>query len=170
MLFILASAVLMGLCFLTRYMSAFLLLPVVVYAARVVSGRRAGMWAIIYALVFLAVISPWLMRNYQLSKSLLGVAKYEYLGGEAMQREYHPEDPSFSLRSTVARMLTGTRLHLTTSLKQTGSDFLILFFAAGVMYSFRRLDTARLRRVVPTDQPDARHSALPAEAGTSGRT
>ena len=29
---------------------------------------------------------------------------------------------------------------------------------------------ARLRRVVPTDQPDARHSALPAEAGTSGRT
>jgi hypothetical protein len=42
-------------------------------------------------------------------------------------------------------MLTGTRKHMTTSLKQVGSDFLILFFIVGVMYGFRRSDTARLR-------------------------
>ncbi len=147
-LLILASAVLMGLCFLTRYMSALLLLPMIVYAARVVSGRRAGMWAIIYTLVFVAVITPWLMRNYRVSKSLLGVAKYEYVGGEAMQREYHPEPNGFSLRATVARMLTGTRKHLTGSLKNIGSDFFIFFFAVGVLYGFRRPDTARLRRVI----------------------
>jgi 4-amino-4-deoxy-L-arabinose transferase-like glycosyltransferase len=147
-LLILASSVLMGLCFLTRYMSAFLLLPMIVYVARVLSGRRAGMWAVIYALVFLAVITPWLVRNYNLSKSVLGVAKYEYVGGEAMQREYHPEPSKFSLRTTVARFLTGTRKHLTGSLKNIGSGFFIFFFVVGVMYGFRRPDTARLRRVI----------------------
>ena len=147
-LLLLASAVLMGLCFLTRYMSAFLLLPMIIYAARVVRGRRAGMWAIIYLLVFAAVITPWLVRNYGWSKSLLGIAKYEFIGGEVMQREYHPQPSEFSLKSTFSRLLTGTRTHLTESLKNIGSDFFIFFFAAGVMYSFRRSDTARLRRVI----------------------
>ena len=148
MMLILASAALMGLCFLTRYMFALLLLPMIVYVARVVSGRRAGMWAIIYTLVFVAVITPWLVRNYRVSKSVLGVAKYEYVGGEAMQAEYHPELSGFSLRSATSRMLVGTRKHLIGSLKNTGSDFFIFFFAVGVLYSFRRPDTARLRRVI----------------------
>jgi 4-amino-4-deoxy-L-arabinose transferase-like glycosyltransferase len=147
-LLILTSAVLMGLCFLTRYMSAFLVLPVVIYAARAVGGRRAGMWALIYVLVVGAVITPWLVRNNNLSKSLLGVAKYEYIRGEALQRDYHPEDLNVSVRSMTSRMLTGTRKHLTTSLKEIGSDFFILFFGAGVMYGFRRVDAKRLRYVI----------------------
>jgi len=147
-LLVLASAVLMGLCFLTRYMSAFLLLPVVIYAARAVRGRRAGMWVIIYLLVFAALITPWLVRNYNLSKSILGIAKYEYVGSESIQRQYHPDPAEFSLRSTTSRLLTGTRKHLTESLKGIGTDFFIFFFVAGVMYSFRRSDVARLRRVI----------------------
>ena len=61
------SAVLLGLCFLTRYLAAFFLIPMAIYAARVFRGRAAALWAGVYVVVFLAVITPWLVRNYHVS-------------------------------------------------------------------------------------------------------
>ena len=87
---ILASAVLMGLCFLTRYLCAFLVVPLAIYAAAIMRGRRAGGWALLYGLVFLLVIAPWLVRNYRLSGSTLGIAKYQIAANAALSRSYHP--------------------------------------------------------------------------------
>ena len=45
---VLASAVLLGLCFLTRYLAAFFLLPMVIYVMRIFRGWAAAMWAVVY--------------------------------------------------------------------------------------------------------------------------
>jgi hypothetical protein len=146
---ILASAVLLGLCFLTRYLSAFLIVPMVIYASRIMRGRRSGLWALVYVFVFLAVITPWLVRNYRVSGSVLGVAKYQIVGDEALSRSYHPDlGGAYSIRPIVSRFLTRARGLSTDSLKQIGSDYFIFFFAVGLMYAFRRRDVVRLRLTV----------------------
>ena len=149
---VLASAALMGLCFLTRYLSAFLIVPMTIYAARVLRGRGAALWAGVYLVVFLAVISPWLVRNYKVSGTLLGVARYELVDrsgsfqGEALQRSYHPDlKGALSLRILTTKFLIGARSDLLTNFRLIGSDFLVLFFGVGMMYGFRRRDTSRLR-------------------------
>jgi hypothetical protein len=148
-LLILASAVLLGLCFLTRYLSAFLIVPMAIYTARVTRGRRAGLWMLVYVLVFLAVITPWLVRNYRVSGSVLGIAKYQIVGDEALPRSYHPDlGGAYSIRPIVSRFLTRARSLSADSLKRIGSDYFIFFFAVALMYRFRRRDVARLRLVV----------------------
>ena len=149
---VLASAVLMGLCFLTRYLSAFLLVPVAIYAARVLRGRGAALWTSAYVVVFLAVVTPWLVRNYRASGSLLGIARYELIDrtgsfeGEALQRSYHPDlKGTLSFRPLLMKFLAGARSNLVTNLRLIGSDFLVFFFGVGLMYGFRRRDTSRLR-------------------------
>ena len=149
---VLASAALMGLCFLTRYLCAFLLVPMTIYAARVLRGRGAALWAGVYVVVFLAVITPWLVRNYRVSGSVLGVARYDLIDrsgsfkGEALQRSYHPElKDAFSLRSMTQKFLIGARSNLLTNFRLIGTDFLVFFFGVGLMYGFRRRDTSRLQ-------------------------
>jgi len=146
---ILASAVLLGLCFLTRYLSAFLIVPMAIYAARIMRGRRPGLWAVVYVFVFLAVITPWLVRNYRVSGSLLGIARYDIISDATLWRTYRPElADAYSIRRLTSTFLPRARELLTGSLKQIGSDFLIFFFGAGLLYAFRRPDVARLRWVV----------------------
>jgi 4-amino-4-deoxy-L-arabinose transferase-like glycosyltransferase len=149
------SAVLMGLCFLTRYLAAFLVAPMSLYVARILRGRRAAFWTGLYVVVFLAVISPWLVRNYAVSRSVLGVAKYGLIertgafSGDALERSYHPDmTDAFSIKGVTSKFLTGARTHLLGTLRQVGSDFLIFFFGVGIMYSFRRGDATRLRGAI----------------------
>ena len=146
---ILASAVLLGLCFLTRYLSAFLIVPMAIYASRIMRGRRSGLWALVYVFVFLVVITPWLVRDYRVSGSVLGVAKYQIVGDEALPRSYRPNlGGAYSIRPMLSRFLVRARGLSTDSLKQIGSDYFIFFFAVGLLYAFRRRDVTRLRLAV----------------------
>jgi 4-amino-4-deoxy-L-arabinose transferase-like glycosyltransferase len=149
------SAVLLGLCFLTRYLAGFFLVPLAIYAARIFRGRAAPLWAGVYVVVFLAVISPWLVRNERVSGSLLGLAKYELIErsgtiqGEALQRSYKPDfTEAYSLRSISSKFLSNARPNLLSNLRLIGSDFLVFFFGVGLLYSFRRNDATRLRGVL----------------------
>lgn len=146
---LLGSAVLAGLCFLTRYTAGLLVVPVLVYLARMLRGRHAVVWMLVYAAVFLAVITPWLARNVEVSGSPWGIAHYQIAGDEPLQRAYHPElGEAFGVRAVLRQLVTGTRAHLLGSLRMIGTDFLICFFLVGVMYGFRRRDVARLRGVL----------------------
>ncbi len=154
---IVASALLMGLCFLTRYLSAFLVVPMALYVAWIVRGRRGAVLAIVYVVVFAAVITPWLARNYGLTGNLLGLARYELIDryehftGDTLQRSYRPDKELAEtnyLKLIATKLLTGTRTHVFDSLKKIGDDFLVFFFVAGLLYGFRRRDTARLRGVI----------------------
>jgi len=143
---VIASAVLAGLCFLTRYTAGLLVIPLLVYLSRVLRGRQPVVWMLIYAAVFAAVITPWLVRNLQVSGSVLGIAKYQVFGDEILQRTYQFEPSEVvSVKTVVRELVTGSQAHLLTTLRYIGSDFLVCFFLVGVLYAFRRRDVARLR-------------------------
>jgi 4-amino-4-deoxy-L-arabinose transferase-like glycosyltransferase len=146
------SAVLLGLCFLTRYLAGFFVIPLAIYAACIFRGRTAALWGGVYLVVFLAVITPWLVRNERVSGSMLGLAKYELIErsgtiqGEALERSYKPDfSEAYSLRSLTSKFLSNARQNLLVNLRLVGSDFLVLFFGVGLMYGFRRHDATRLR-------------------------
>jgi len=152
---VIASAVLLGLCFLTRYLAGFFLIPMAIYVARIFRRRAAALWAGVYVAVFVAVITPWLVRNYQISGSTLGIAQYELINrtgsfhGETLQRTYKPDlTGAYSIRMLMGKFLSNARQNLLTNLRFIGTDFLIFFFGVGLMYGFRRPDVARLRRVM----------------------
>jgi hypothetical protein len=149
------SAVLLGLCFLTRYLAGLFVIPLAIYAACVFRGRGAALWAGVYVVVFLAVITPWLVRNERVCGSMLGLAKYKLIEragtiqGEALQRSYQPDlTGAYPLRPLISKFLSNVRPNLLTHLRLIGSDFLVLFFCVGVMYGFRRRDATRLRGVL----------------------
>ncbi len=155
MALVIGSAVLLGLCFLTRYLAGFFLVPLTIYAASIFRRRTAALWAGVYVAVFLAVITPWLVRNERVSGSLIGVAKYELIErsgaiqGEALQRSYKPDfTDAYSLRSLTSKFLGSARQNLLANLRLIGSDFLVFFFGVGLMYGFRRPDATRLRGVL----------------------
>ncbi len=152
---VVGSAVLLGLCFLTRYLAGFFLIPLAIYAARIFRRRGAALWAGVYVVVFLAVITPWLVRNERVCGSMLGLAKYQLIEragsiqGEALQRSYQPDlTGAYSLRPLISKFLSNARPNLLVNLRLIGSDFLVLFFGVGLMYGFRRRDTTRLRGVL----------------------
>jgi hypothetical protein len=146
---IVASAVLMGLCFLTRYLAFFLIVPMALYLRRAMRGRSGWIWALVYVAIFAAVIAPWLARNYSISNSLLGVARYQIIETDAFDRTYTIDLPSsWSVRGTVGRFLTTLRADWIGGVRGIGSDICVFFFAVGVMYSFRRTDATQLRRTV----------------------
>jgi 4-amino-4-deoxy-L-arabinose transferase-like glycosyltransferase len=147
-LLVLASAVLMGLCFLTRYTSAFLLLPVLAYAAFACRGRGWALGLALYALVFAAVIAPWLVRNTLLCGAPLGIAYCDFANG-ILPAMYRPDfQHAFEISPMGTRLLMQSRTCLVESFKQIGSDFLVFFFLVGLLYGFRRRSTMRLRRVI----------------------
>ncbi|MGH8596860.1 MAG: hypothetical protein ACREXT_09405, partial [Gammaproteobacteria bacterium] len=117
---VIGSAILLGLCFLTRYLTAFLVVPMALYVAASLRGRRGAVWAGVYVAVFVAVIAPWLVRNYHVSNSLLGIAKYELIdraglfGGDSLWRSYKPDlQDAYSLHPLTSKFLTGARVQLT---------------------------------------------------------
>ncbi len=148
-LLVLFSAVLMGLCFLTRYTSAFLVLPMALYAGTIMRGRKPVLWGCVYVLVVLAVASPWLMRNVRVSGSVLGIAQYQLAGDEKLERSYHPDfSDAYSVHHLSGDFLRRARGLITGSLNEIGAGVLLFFFGVGLMYGFRRPDVTRLRRVV----------------------
>lgn len=143
-----ASAVLMGLCFLTRYTTAFLFVPVLVYAGFVCRGRSVVLGVLMYVLIYAAVIIPWLVRNTQWCGSPTGIAYYEFAGGITPSM-YQPNfDHAFEIAAMGNRWLNQSRTYLLEAFKLVGSDFLVFFFVVGMLYGFRRATAMRLRRLV----------------------
>jgi hypothetical protein len=146
---IVASAVLMGACFLTRYTAGFLVIPVVLYLWWIVRNRSAGLWAAVYVVIFLAVIAPWLVRNYEWSNSVLGIARYQFFETDAFDRTYSVDlKGAWSMRGVVGHFLTNLRTYWLENFRSIGTDICVFFFVAGVLYNFRRPEVSRLRRVL----------------------
>jgi 4-amino-4-deoxy-L-arabinose transferase-like glycosyltransferase len=146
---ILASAILMGLCFLTRYLTLFLVLPMAWYATRTMRGRGGALWAVLFVAIFLAVIAPWLVRNYRLSHSVLGVARYQFFETDLFDRSYtHDAQSLWPVRATAGRFLVNLRSYWVENFRTVGTDICVFFFAVGFLYAFRREDVSRFRLVL----------------------
>jgi len=120
-----------------------------VYVWRIWSGRKGALWAGLYLAVFLAVIGPWLIHNITVSGNLLGIAQYQWRGGESLQRTLKVKADSFlPWTSMASAALRSGREALFGGFRTMGSDFFVFFFGVGLLYSFRSREGNRLRAAV----------------------
>jgi hypothetical protein len=153
-----ASAAAVGCGTLTRYAFAAVLGPLLVYVAVSFPASRWRKVGLCLA-VFLAVLGPWVARNWRVSRTWFGLAKYEIYEdtGRGTDREIRPGQlqSHFGLDTTYLRarrvlrkMILNQHALYEGAVKQVGANYLIAFFLAALLHRFRRDEVFRLRRFV----------------------
>jgi hypothetical protein len=142
-----------GLLFLAEYSSGVLVLVALGYAAWRFSGAARTVATILVAAAFLAVVSPWLVRNVRLTGHPVALAAQNVAlkAGDptaepAMFRtRLAAEMPPIDLNKLGNKALTSVQDNVKSRLWAGGGLFLTAFFVAGWLYVFRAPAANRLR-------------------------
>ena len=148
----LTAGALVGLGGLTRYSFCWLILPVIFFLALFLTRSRLAICVAVGA-AFLAVMTPWLARNYSASGTLFGTAGYAIFQGTApfpenqLERSLDPENDlkKLELDDYVEKILVNTREILQNDLPKLGGSWLTAFFLVGLLIPFRNPALSRLR-------------------------
>jgi hypothetical protein len=145
-----AAGVLVGLAALSRYSFGFLMVPVAIFLATLPGGRRIP-GAVYAVLSFLAVMAPWVARNYAVSGTPFGTAGYAVCEGTALfpddqlQRALNPNFFGLSGADFFRKLLTGLKEILRDDLPRLGGSWVTAFFLTGLLVPFRNSALGRLR-------------------------
>lgn len=142
-----------ALLFLTEYSGGLVALVVLGCLAWRISGRSR--WPVIgvFAVAFLLLVSPWLVRNVVVSGHPLGLA-WQNLALKAGDPTAEPaaqrnlattEAPGLDLNKLGNKGLTGLELNLKERIWSGGGLMLTAFFVAGLAYRFRHGPVNRVR-------------------------
>ena len=148
-----AAGVLTGLGALTRYSIAWVILPVVAFLI-LFCGRRRFLVAAFTFVVFLLVLSPWLIRNYRLCGAFFGIPGYAILEstaafpGNNLQRLLEPDLSRVTLMSMWFKMQYNIRPIVMSELPRLGGSWVSAFFLVGLMVGFRNVAIRRIRYFV----------------------
>ncbi|MBI5686566.1 MAG: glycosyltransferase family 39 protein [Verrucomicrobia bacterium] len=140
----LAAAALVGGAFLTQYPAGLLLLPAVALAWWIAGRQRGLSLAVGMALVFAAVTAPWLVRNYSVSGSFLGLAPYQvveqtpWFPGHKLERMLEREGVPLLVKPLLRKVAANAQAFWSDSPWLAGSGFVLLGFAGALLYRFRR--------------------------------
>ncbi|HYG35655.1 MAG TPA: hypothetical protein VEC99_12765, partial [Clostridia bacterium] len=147
---------LVGLGGLTRYAFGWVILPVVFYVF-FIGGQKRIVLALTTFLVFAAVLTPWIVRNYMVSGTPFGTATYTIMAGT----EFFPEhrlERSLNLEVSLSglgisrlawdKLITNSRQLLQEDLPKLGGSWLSAFFLVGLLVGFRSIAVRRIRYFV----------------------
>jgi hypothetical protein len=151
-IFVLAvlSGAVVGLGGLTRYSFGWLIIPVLVFLI-LFGGRQRVVLALIALAAFIAVMAPWVARNYHVSGKPFGTATYAVVESTVLYPENRLErslDPDLSHIPVMAfwlKLNTNLRQILTSELPRLGGSWITAFFLVGLLVGFRNPAIARLR-------------------------
>ncbi len=145
-----ACGLLCGALCLTRYALGVLIIPVVIYLISGFPGRRVVL-PVVAGVLFLATISPWLVRNYQVCGNPFGLAPYS-LAQETSQftenwlvRSLDTDVSKVGRDDLVRKTFLGASQVLREELPQLGGSWLTAFFLAGLLVPFVDRSRAHLR-------------------------
>ncbi|HLP76196.1 MAG TPA: hypothetical protein VK327_04695 [Candidatus Paceibacterota bacterium] len=143
------TGLLLGLAGLTRYGFALLIVPAVVVVA-LFGGSRKVAFGLTMVAAFVAVMLPWIFRNYGLSGTLFGTPGYNPIEVTSLFSDYRLErsvDPNivFSLRAVWIKLLVNSRLILQNEFFTFGGGWIIALFLVGLMIGFRNPVIRRVR-------------------------
>ena len=147
----LAAAALIGAAFLTKYAAGWLLLPACVLCWRWWGLLRGLLVASAMALVFLVVTGPWLVRNYLVSHSLIGLAQYSVmervpvLPGDMLQRMLEPNTARVTAGVLFKKAAVNASQWWTDSPWVGGAALIAAAFVAVIFYRFRRPQANQLK-------------------------
>jgi 4-amino-4-deoxy-L-arabinose transferase-like glycosyltransferase len=153
-----AAALAVGLGTLTQYSFASLLVPLLVYVTVSFRKQRWYAKAGLCLAVYLAVLAPWVVRNWQVSETLFGLSRFELSEGVRvafmtdikpgqLQRTYGIDTKVRVIPILKKALQNGRQLYEST-VKDIGANYLIAFFLASLLHHFRREEVFRLRRLV----------------------
>ena len=139
---------------LTRYSFGWLIIPLVIFLA-IFGGPRRVILALFAFVVFLVVLSPWLVRNYNLSGSPFGTSTYAILEGTYIFPEYRLQrslEPNLSqglvLSAFWQKLIGNTRQILQNEVPKLGGSWVTALFLTGLLMGFRSPSLKRLRYFV----------------------
>ncbi len=150
MLLAAAVGVLTGAGALTRYAFGWLIIPALIFLFAFMSRRR-GALALTALAAFVAVMTPWVLRNYQLSHAPFGMAGYAlYEGtpafpGHSLERSLHPNLSLIDIGQLWQKFILNTRNILRDELPRMGGNWAGAFFLAGLLMRFKNPALGRLR-------------------------
>jgi hypothetical protein len=144
-----AAGLLVGLGGLTRYAFAWLILPTLLFIL-FFAGSRRGILCFIALAVFAAVMTPWLIRNYQISGAPFGTATYHVLEGTRMFPDHRLErsllpNLQFFMSPIWAKLFANLRPVLSNVFSHLGAGWVGGFFLVGLLVGFRSQAIRRMR-------------------------
>lgn len=150
--FAIFAGLLIGLAALTRYSMILLLGPAVFVLAAFLTRSRTLITTIV-AVVALAVVAPWLARNYQLSGKFFGTAGFAIYEGTAAFPEDRVDrsvDPTIGMallepQDFAEKFFTNCGDILENELPRLGGNWVTAFFLVGLLLPFRNPGLSRLR-------------------------
>jgi hypothetical protein len=138
---------------LTRYAFGWLIVPVVIFIL-LFSGTRRVVNALVAFAVFFAVMTPWMVRNYQLSGTPFGTATFAVAEGTPafgefkLQRSLQPNLGNYNLTLFWYKLLGNARPMLSNDLPKLGGSWVSAFFLVGLLLAFKNPAISRLRYFV----------------------
>ena len=143
------SGVLFGLLALTHALAVWLFFGALGYVA--VAFRRRGPVALVMLLAFVLVCAPWIVRNYRVSGSAFGVARYALYDGLNGSAAYHERTssesavveniPLLNFRNKLQSGIVAGVEGVTSGL----GNFVALGFFLCLLHVFRRPEVNSLR-------------------------
>ena len=147
----LAAAVLLGGAFLTKYTAGWLLLPACILCWRWWGLLRGALVALGMALVFLVVTAPWLVRNYTVSHSMLGIASYATiertpaLPGDMLQRSLEIKGTRVAVSVILNKVYSNAYQLCADCSWACGAWLTVAAFVGAICYRFRRPQANQLK-------------------------
>jgi hypothetical protein len=144
------TGVLVGVGGLTRYAFAWFIVPVLVFLIAFLEQRRAVLFLAAFA-GFLAVMSPWIMRNYSVSGLPFGTATFSVWENtssfqeDRLQRSLHPDLRTIVYKDFSRKFLQNARDVVSNDLPKLGGSWVVAFFAVGLIVPFRKPALSHLR-------------------------
>src|SRR5436190_4628773 len=146
-------AALMGLCLglgiLTRYSFGWVIVPAIAFLSSTAGKNRIAA-AVIAVLIAGGIVTPWLMRNYNLSGTMFGTAgfalfheSFSFQGFE-LERSLHPNFSLIRSDEFAGKLLRNGR-DLLTTIPNLGGSWMSALFIAGLLLPFRNVVLGRMR-------------------------
>ena len=157
---------------LTRYGLLALIVPVIGYlltlptglgvsaapsstgAAAVSRPASARVLAVAAGLGFIALVGPWLGRNYAVSGTLFGTATYAALAqtahfpGDSLMRSFSPDFNTVTTTAIARKVFVNLREVWLHNLPTLGGSWVTALFLAGLVVPFRSVINGRVRGLV----------------------
>jgi len=152
-LFILAvtAGLLVGAGMLTRYAFGWVIVPVAIFLTLFGGVRRPGL-AVAAFLAFGLVVTPWIIRNLEVSGTFFGTAGYAVVEGtfafpgSRLMQSVNPDLTSaYWMRPYLRKFLENSRYILQGDLLRIGGSWVAVLFFAGLLLGLRSVAARRMR-------------------------
>ena len=147
----LAAGGLTGVGALTRYAFGWTIIPVALFLL-FFSGQRRGLHTLAALGAFVAVLLPWVIRNFAVSGTPFGTAGYAIVEGVGMfprfqlERSVHPDlAHAILVKLYLMKFLANASDILANSLQRLGGSWASSLFLAGLLLGFRGIAVRRMR-------------------------